>query len=228
VACPSGSYNPTSLTLSSTPWLQTQACLPCPLGTWSLPGQSQCTACPAGAYRDASALGCTTCPSGQYAPDPTTRACTACQQTCGGRLQTPCPTDASLYICRDCPAKRSYSYFNGGDNCTTSCWSQYFESDLQCVRCTVFNASTCPIGNYLIPCGPYNDAYCAPCANASKPLYNSVWATDNLDPSGPSLSCDWQCAAGYHTKQAGWGGGYFSAWSCAKDGSWSVSDMFTI
>ena len=226
-ACPVGTYGPTNLTLSLTPWQQTQACLPCPLGFWSASGQAQCTACPAGAYRDLHTQGCAECPNGQYAPDPTTKACTDCRSECGGLLQTPCPTNSSLFICRECPPKRSNADLNGNDNCATSCWQGYYEMDLACVPCTGFNATTCPAGNFLEQCGAYNDANCAPCINASMPLYNAVWVSGNPDPQGPSLSCAWQCAEGYKPKVIAWAGTPYAVWSCEQARAWSVLDMFS-
>ena len=227
--CLQNTFNADTLILSSTPWLQSKACEACPAGTWSARGQTGCEACAEGQYRDISMASCADCPSGQYATDATTElSCTACASTCNGLLQTPCPTDTSLYICKTCPPPRNFSDFNGVDNCATSCWDGYYELDGECVECTQYNSTSCPAGNYLIECSPYADSSCAPCVNATMPLYNSEWIPLDPDSDEPSLGCHWRCSEGYKANQIAWSGTGFAVWSCSRDGTFSMSNMFTV
>jgi hypothetical protein len=224
--CPANQYNAATLTLSSTPWVQTKACVPCAPGTWSLPGASKCSPCPFGTYRDAALQQCTSCPIGQYTADPTTvYACTACVSECGGRKQTPCPTDETLYVCVDCPPGRAHSVPNGEDDCATACVEGFYELDEECVECMRFDGASCQAGSILIPCGIYSDAACAQCTNASKPLYYAQWAGT---AGGPSTSCAWECIAGYSAKSATWVGDEIEIWMCIKENAWTVSDIFTV
>ena len=221
ISCPANTVSPGVLTLSGTPWLQSKACVACPAGTFAGVGQGQCEPCPGWTYREAGMGECTDCRAGQYATDPTAGgSCKDCAAACGGRLQTPCPTDPSLYVCKDCPQIRANARYNGLDNCATSCLDGYYESDLECVRCTEFNATGCPAGNYLAQCGAYYDSECLPCANATKPDFFSVWAPT---PNGPSLSCLWECIVGYTAQELS-----FGLWKCVEEGGWSMMDLFTV
>ena len=224
--CPSNQYSATTLTLDLTPWTQSKSCIPCALGTWSLSGAADCFPCPQGTYREATQLQCTMCPTGQYATDPTNSySCTSCVSECGGRKQTPCPTDAGLFVCVDCPPPRANSIPNGEDDCATSCVEGFYEFDDECVECTQFNGVSCPGGNLLIPCGRYSDAACAPCTNASKPLYNAQW----VSPIGaPSTSCNWKCVEGYNEKSTAWVVDGIEIWACVKDNAWTLGDIFTV
>lgn len=224
--CPANEYSATTLTLSSTPWAQSKTCLTCPAGTWSLPGAFECSSCPKGTYRDPTLQECTSCPVGQYATDPTTpSSCTACASECGGRKQTPCPTDPALYVCVDCPTSRANSIPNGEDDCATSCIDGFYELDGECTECTQFSDTSCSTGSVLIPCGNYSDAACAQCANASKPLYYSQWVSTGW---GPSSSCDWECIEGYSAKSSAWVGDGIEIWMCVKESAWTLSDIFTV
>lgn len=225
--CEANQYSAEVLTLGSTPWAQTKACVECGPGTWAAPGAAECALCPAGTFRDATVQQCTQCPTGQHATDPTTReSCTDCSAECGGRKQTPCPTDAGLFVCVDCPPVRANAVPNGLDNCATGCVEGFFESDDECIPCTLFDDITCPAGNSLIPCGVYNDAACAPCANASMPLYYAQYVTGDI--GSPSVSCAWECIQGYTAKSSAWVGDGTDIWICAKEKAWSMFDLFTV
>ena len=224
--CDVNQYSATTLTLSLSPWTQSKACLPCALGSWADTGAAQCSPCPSGTYRDVTVPKCTQCPAGQYATNPATReSCTHCQTACGGRKQTPCPTDPSLFVCVDCPPARANSAPNGLDDCATSCVTGYYEMDGECVACTQFSEISCPSGNALVPCGLYSDAACVPCVNASKPLYYVQW-TGNW--GAPSTTCEWECIAGYTAQALTRTTGDTGIWTCTKDNAWSIFDMFTV
>ena len=224
--CDRNQYSATALTLSSTPWTQSKVCLSCMLGTWSKQGASQCSLCPTGTYRDAAVSQCTQCPTGQYATDPTTRwSCVNCQTACGGRKQTQCPTDTSLFVCVDCPPVRANAVPNGQDDCATECMEGYFESDGECTACTLFDEISCPSGNAIVECSAYSDTVCASCVNASKPFYYSQWIGTL---GGPSKSCEWECIAGYTAKALTLVTGDTGLWTCTKDNTWSIFDLFTV
>lgn len=229
VACAANTYTPDGLTLTATPWLQSKACQACPAGTWSSPGQTACTACASGKFRNFFMKACTDCAKGRYATNPTTElSCKPCSAKCNGRLESPCPTDASLLVCSDCPPKRDNADFNGADNCATSCIGNFYERDGACVPCTTFNATTCPMGNQVAACGAFYDASCAPCENATKPLYYSQWVNDTNGGLKPSQSCAWQCIEGYMPAPIAWKDTSFAVWECTKANTWSLFNMFTI
>lgn len=225
--CPENKYNSASLTLGMTPWTQSKQCETCPLGTWSTQGSSQCTPCPAGTYRDNSVDQCTQCPAGQFATDTVSReSCTDCQIQCAGRRQTPCPTDTTKFVCVDCPPARANSEPNGLDNCATACVQGFYDKDDECTQCSRFNATACPAGNILIPCGTYTDSACAPCFNASMPQYYARY----IEPSGldASMSCAWECIEGYIAQSTAWIGDVTEIWACVKQKTWTLMDIFTI
>lgn len=225
--CAVNQYTPEILTLGPNPWTQSKECMECSLGTWAAPGDTECSPCPTGTFRDATVQQCTQCPAGQYATDPTTReSCTDCSIECGGRKQTPCPTDAGLFVCVDCPPVRANAAPNGLDNCATACAEGFFERDNECVGCTQFDDTTCPAGNILIPCGVYSDSACAPCANASMPLYYAQYVASGM--GSPSTSCAWECIQGYTAKSSAWIGDGNDIWICAKEKAWSLFDLFTV
>lgn len=225
--CAANQYTTEILTLGSSPQSQTKGCLGCYPGTWSAPGAAGCFPCPAGTFRDNTVQQCTQCPAGQYATDPTTSgSCTDCSAQCGGRKQTPCPTDAKLFVCVDCPPVRANAVPNGLDNCATKCVDGFFESDDECTPCTQFDDITCPAGNNLIPCGVYSDAACVPCANASMPLYYARYVTG--ERGLPSASCAWECIEGYTARSSAWVGDGTDIWMCAKERAWTVFDIFTV
>jgi hypothetical protein len=225
--CAANTYSASTLTLGLTPWTQSKQCINCELGKYAAPGATQCSSCPAGTFRDAAVQQCTQCPAGQYATNPTTRqSCTDCQTSCGGRRQTPCPTDARLFVCADCPPVRANAVANGLDNCATACVQGFYELDGVCVPCSQFNNVTCPSGNILIPCGTYTNAGCAPCANSSMPLYYARYAVSR--GGGPSTSCAWECIEGYTAKSLSWVRGGTDIWDCVKEGAWSMFDIFTV
>jgi hypothetical protein len=226
--CGVNQYSATTLTLSLTPWTQSKACIPCAMGTWADPGAAQCSPCPTGTYRDATVEQCSQCPTGQYATNPASSAyCINCQTACGGRKQTQCPTDPSLFVCVDCPPVRANAAPNGLDDCATTCIEGHYELDGECVACTLFDATSCPSGNALVQCGLYSDAACVACVNASKPLYYAQWVGAS---SGPSKSCAWECMAGYTAKALTLPvmDGDSGMWICAKENTWSIFDMFTV
>ena len=230
--CVENTYNSASLLLTSTPWLQTKFCVPCAPGTYAGTGQSACTACPAGKYRESGMAACSECSKGKYATDPTRgSSCTSCQTQCQGLKQSQCPTDPSLYVCSACPPVRANAVYNGADDCASSCRSGYyedFERNGDCVRCTTFNSVTCPAGNVLVPCGKYNDASCAPCANKSKPVYFSEWYQDNLELGVASKGCSWRCVDGYVEQRSPGADQDNGVWMCVKIRGFSVFDLFTI
>jgi len=224
--CGPNEYNSGDLVLSSTPWMQTKVCSACELGTWSEPGAQQCLPCPEGTFRDATVQKCTQCPTGQHATDPTTRAsCTSCNAECGGRKQTKCPTDDRLFVCVDCPSVRANAAPNGLDNCATSCIEGFFEQDNECVRCTLFDQTSCPTGNRLIPCDVYSDSSCVPCVNESMPLYYAQWVST---PNGASTECAWECIQGYTARSLAWVPNGINIWMCEKESEWSINDLFTV
>ena len=221
VKCQANTFGTGSMPLSSTPWLQSKKCVPCPAGTFSGVGQGACQACPDGKYREAGMDVCVDCQQGQYATDASSGAsCTDCAGSCGGRLQTPCPTDGTLYVCTDCPPIRQNASYNGVDNCASACWDGYYELDGKCTPCTDFDATTCTNGSYLKACGDFYDAECLPCVNGSKPEYFSQW---HAEVFGPSLSCAWECVEGYNARQIAPG-----LWECASADEWSLWDLFTV
>ena len=225
-SCAANQYSADFLTLGPTPWAQTKECLACEPGTWADPGAGQCSPCPAGTYLDATVQRCAQCPAGQYATNPaTSESCTDCAIACGGRKQTQCPTDASRFVCVDCPPTRANAVPNGLDNCATSCVEGFFEMDGECVGCAGFNATTCPAGNILVPCGVYSDAACVSCTNASMPLYYARWVGGG---DQPSMSCAWECIEGYTAKSSAWVGDGVDIWICAKASAWSMFDLFTV
>lgn len=230
--CQANTYTLATLTVGATPWLQSQVCPPCAAGQTSTAGQSSCTPCAYGQFRAPGMGDCADCGRGWYATDPGSGlSCTACTASCGGRRQTPCPTDASLYVCADCGAPRPHASFNGVDNCATACWDGYYELDGECVACSAFNASSCPAGMALTPCGAYYDAECLQCASDTKPDYHSEWVYDGGgDPAGPSRRCEWRCADGYTARRVTEAvvGGPAALWVCMADAAWSMLDLFTV
>ena len=221
VKCQANTFGAGSVVLSSTPWVQYKFCVMCPPGRFAGVGSETCQACLEGKYREASMDACVDCQKGQYAVDASSGgSCTNCVGSCGGRLQTPCPTDGTLYVCKDCPPIRANASYNGVDNCASSCWTGYYELDGGCVPCTKFNAANCSAGSYVKECGVYYDSECLPCVNGSKPEYYSEWFAET---GGPSLSCAWECIQGYTARQLAPG-----LWECVKAEEWSAWDLFTV
>lgn len=224
VKCQANTYGPGTVTLSSTPWFQYKFCVQCLPGTFSGVGEETCQQCQSGQYREARMSSCMDCNKGQYATDPARAdSCTDCLESCGGRLQTPCPTDGKLYVCADCPPIRANAYYSGGDNCATVCMKGFYEryeTNGDCAPCTAFNATTCPAGNYVRDCGSYFDSECLPCVNGTKPEYYSKWYAEF---GAPGLSCSWECIKGYTARQLAPG-----LWECAGVEEWSAWDLFTV
>lgn len=226
-ACEANRYSAALLTLGDTPWLQGKACVPCEPGTWAEPGSAGCLPCPPGTYLDGTVQQCAQCPAGQHALDPASgSSCVDCEAACGGRKQTPCPTDARRFVCVDCPPPRANATPNGLDDCATACLEGFFEADGECAACSVFDGRSCPAASILVPCGAYSDAACVPCANASMPLYYAQWVGAGQD--GPSTSCAWECLQGYSARSSAWVGDGTDIWACAKEGTWSLFDLFTV
>jgi hypothetical protein len=85
------------------------------------------------------------------------------------------------------------------DTCTWECnaWgTTYYQSSDSCVTCTT---SSCPVGQYRVPCTRYSDATCVPCTN-TKPA-NSIYTTAGVPYN--ANTCAWACAAGYFRNSAG-------------------------
>ena len=203
-------------------------CAPCPLGTSAPAGATACASCALGEYRGGADAGCTACPPGLYAPDPTVAVCEACVGNCSGQRESQCPTSEYLVMCSECEAPRPNSAFNGGLNCATSCLEGFFELDGACTNCTHFNASSCPAGSLLVQCSAYADAGCVPCANSSMPAAFAQWVYASDAPGGPSVSCAWECQAGYTPTFAPLPAGVAPVWECKQAGSLSIWDFFTL
>jgi len=138
-----------------------------------------------------------------------------------------CPTDPSLLVCSECAPPRANSIQQGLD-CATACLDGFFEEDYACTPCTQFNATTCPAGSALVPCGSYTDAGCVPCASDTMPLNNAEWAYLPDYPGGPSAKCAWRCVDGYTARSQPLPAGVVPRWECVAQGTWSVWDLFTV
>jgi hypothetical protein len=233
--CPENTYNGAIRGLASGTFIisfisipEPMQCIQCPEGMWSPAGASECMQCPLGQFRQHLDTLCQSCPMGTYAPNPSVSQCVECSAECSGRRETKCPTDDNLLMCSDCPAPRENSAFNGKRDCATSCNTGFYELDGKCVECAPYSKATCPEGNRLIDCTPYADAGCIGCVNTSMPLNFAVWSYVSNAPGGPSLSCAWECEAGFLPRHTPLPDGVEAAWECVKAGDWSVWDIFTI
>ena len=224
--CPANTYNTAIRGYSAVAYTQYMQCTQCPAGTWSLAGatlSTLCMQCAPGYFRLMSDAACRSCNAGSYAPYPAVSLCVDCVASCGGRMEAQCPTDASLFMCSECPERRADSSFNGQRDCATSCNNGFYELDGACTRCSEYSRASCPAGNQYVECSAYADAGCVGCVNASMPLSFALWSYRTDVPDGPSMVCEWECEDGY-SAQLPVGVG----WECVKAGEWSVWDLFTL
>jgi hypothetical protein len=226
LSCAACEANKYSVTISG-PGAGPSACAWCAAGTFSGSGASVCVQCPYGTHRvHASPLGCQPCPMGSYAPDARSSACVACADACpNGLREAPCPTDPGRLLCSPCPQPRANAALNGGRDCASSCLSGFFDRDGECAACTAFDRASCGNGSLHMPCGPYTDARCAPCVNATMPLNYAVWRYEpksepKAGSDGPNTACAWECEAGYVARERQ------GLWECALAGAWW--DWFTL
>jgi hypothetical protein len=227
IQCPKNTYNAAIREYTAVGSMQ---CTQCPTGTWSTPAASACVPCPMGEFRQQSDTACQSCPMGFYATDPSSPLCVECSSGCNGRKESQCPTNKNLFMCSDCQAPRANSEFNGQRDCATSCNPGFYELDGECVLCTEYSRITCPAGNSFVECSSYADAGCLACVNTSMPLNFAVWSyvSATHDGLGPSSVCEWECEAGYSPQRPTLPNGIQAAWGCAREGDWSVWDLFTL
>ena len=193
VACAGGTHQPARVHLwedfRAQPAVACEACAP---GTVNSADFTRCVPCPTGTYRDGSAEMCLPCPSATaYARDPARGdSCVECSAACGyGERWLPCPVAPGLFVCEACGPLPSEAHrlVTGRDNraCWTECAAGFYQAGGACVAC---GHGECAPGFIFTPCSRYADYDCGrPCANASKPALNSVWAE----------GCSWACAPGF-------------------------------
>lgn len=223
-ACPVNTYSQVVRGYSAVAYMQPLQCTACPAGTWSQAGATVCAPCALGYFRRTSDAACRSCDAGAYAPYPAVPLCVDCVASCGGRMEVQCPTDETLYMCLECPARRANSAFNGQRNCATSCNAGFYELDGECVGCSGYSRASCPEGNRFVECSAYTDVGCVSCVNASMPLSFASWSYRSDVPDGPSTVCEWVCNEGYSAQLPV---GVDVGWECVKAGEWSVWDLFT-
>jgi len=178
-ACPPGTFGPSAGAGSI------DGCQGCPVGTYSLGGQSACTACPEGTFSptlNATSLAtcltcppntysldgagaCTDCPVGEYSYEGSS-ACTACTEAPGNECS--CPNGYYADIVKD--GSEECFICETGYYCRVSrrfrCTGQMFAfgGASECQPCLpgwiCFNGtiSPCPIGTYKA-----SDTECLPC-----------------------------------------------------------------
>ena len=186
--CAQDTYRNESTWLPDDWWTRYSTCAPCPPGETSDPGATECTQCPLGQYREHGQLGCQTCSaSGHHALDSASASsCVACNSSCpAGMAADPCPDNAGLYACSDCPDPPSNAtYYH---HCFFSCNTGFYHepASLSCEPC---NSSVCEPGYNRSACSPWKNADCdTPCVDPTKPLWYSHYTS----------GCQWSCDSNY-------------------------------
>lgn len=191
--CAMNQYNNVDFVIPDEWWLSSNVCQTCPIGEYSLIGETSCTVCPMYQYRINDNETCQSCTPGYYAMSSSSSICTECSLNCStGQYSLTCPTDPTQYICYDCTNIPLHAYYIPNTNvignyqCFWQCESSYFMNINQCDLCTDV---TCTPGKVLTPCTSIQDANCDwDCVNETKPTFNSIWAQ----------GCEWGCADGYY------------------------------